>query len=132
MEEPRKRNNMLRNAILAAAMIGSLYVGDRFRPINRLQEKAFYHNASIEDGYYQKPLNLEIVDRRNEKNRIEVYLVDVITKDSLEIQENMHVGTMGESIDDFVDDKRSGIKKWWEEQKADSTSMLYKIRKKLK
>ena len=132
MDEQKRRNNTFKYALMVGAMIGSLYVGDRFQPIDMMQKKAFYHNSSIEDGYYSKPLDLEITEIRNPKNRIEVYLVDKARGDSLAIRENMHVGTVGESIDDMVDEKKSGIKKWWEEQKEDSTSVLYKIRKKLK
>lgn len=109
-------------------MIGSLYLGDKYQPFQKLDEKSFYHNSSIEDDFYQNPRNLKIVTTRNEKNRIEVYLFDNLTKDSLPIRENMHVGTAGETIDDFIDDVKEDTVNWWQRQLNDSTTVIYKLR----
>lgn len=130
MEESQPKKSMWKSLFIGGLMLGSLYVGDRYQPLQKLNEKSFYHNSSIEDGYYPQPTNLEIITTRNEKNRIEVYLVDKIKQDSLPVRENMHVGTAGEVIDDFIDGKKDDAKNWWQRQLSDSTTVLYKLKEK--
>lgn len=128
MSDDKKSNYMGLKSLLAIGLItGSVYVGDKFQPIKAISDNSFYRNSSVEDGYYQNPKNLDIAMQRNDKNRIEVYLVDKITNDTLPINENMTAGSVGGSIDNFIDEKKSGLKDWWQEQKQDTTSLIYKI-----
>jgi hypothetical protein len=130
MKESQPRKKSWKSIFVISALIGSLYLGDKCEPFKQITEKSFYHNSSIEDGYYQKPFDLEIITTRNEKNRVEVYLIDNSKHDSLPIRENMYVGTTGKSIDNFIDDKKENAKNWWQRQLSDSTGVLYKLNKK--
>ena len=68
LEKSQPKNNLWKSMLITSALIGSFYLGEKFTPITSLQEKSFYHNSSIEDGYYQNPTNLEIITTRNCNN----------------------------------------------------------------
>jgi len=128
MTETKNKTFPFKPIILASAILASTYLGNKYQPFSKLEKQAFYHNSSIEDGFYQNPQNLNIATTRNSKNRIEVYLVDKISQDSLAIQQNMHVGTNGENIDEFLDSRKNNIENWWKRQSSDSTTFIYKLK----
>lgn len=93
-------------------MAGSYVVGDQTHIVSDVVEKVRYHNISAEDGSPRDYRNWRTSIEINDKGRAELYLGnDTISR---LVRENGMVGTFGEEVDEFMEEKTGGLKDWFE------------------
>ena len=111
------KKSYVKNTLYATLLAGAIIIGEATQPFTSIKNYFYFRNASAEDGFVQDPLNWQIHYEKNEKMRIETYLVNDNINFKERIRENGYVGTIGRTIDRYVDKKTFGIKEFFEEQK---------------
>ena len=110
----QRKTSWVKTMLVSGLFLGGMILGDQTHPLTSLENFVTYYHVSAEDNtvkdYRDYVTNIKI----NEKGRAELYFGNKKTGNFRIVNPDGTVGSTGNKIDEYIQEKKSSLKKWYE------------------